>query len=117
MLPANNNQRITGHQKGVQAREVDSFQTDRKPQDPENGHLSVNALHGQEIELFRLNFNWRRKVDRVRQYPSRVTVVRPGPSARRDAKTQQIRQEGHAVRLVEYARNRASRGTGKRRDG
>ena len=26
--------------------EVDSFQTDRKPQDPENGHLSVNALHG-----------------------------------------------------------------------
>ena len=45
---------------------VDSFQTDRKPQDPENGHLSVNALYGQECELFRLNFNWRQKVDRVR---------------------------------------------------
>jgi hypothetical protein len=29
-------------------REVNSFQTDRKPQGPENGHLSVNALHGQE---------------------------------------------------------------------
>jgi len=56
-------------------------------------------------------------VDHVRQYPSRVTVVRLGPSVRRDAKTQQIRQKGHAVRLVEYARNRASRGTGKRLDG
>ena len=50
----------------MQAREVDSFQTDRKPQDPDNGHLSVNALNGQESELFRLIFNWRRKVDRVR---------------------------------------------------
>jgi hypothetical protein len=44
------------------------------------------------------------------------TVVRPGPSARRDAKTPQIRQKGHVVRLVEYERNRASRGTGKRSD-
>ena len=83
----------------------------------ENGHLSFNALHGQESDFFQLNFNWRRKVDRVRQYPSRVTVVRPGPRTKRDAKTQQIRQEGQAVRLVKYARNRASRGTGKRRDG
>ena len=38
-------------------------------------------------------------------------MVRPGPSARRDAKTPQIRQKGHVVRLVEYERNRASRGT------
>ena len=42
MLPANN-----------------SFQTDRKPQDPENGHLPVNALHCQESELYQLNFNRR----------------------------------------------------------
>ena len=67
--------------------------------------------------MVRLNFNWRRKVDRVRQYPSWFTVVRPGPSARRDTKTPQIRQKGHVVRLVEYERNRASRGTGKRLDG
>ena len=50
-------------------------------------------------------------MDSVRQYPSWYTVVRPGPSARRDAKTQQIRQKGHAVLSVEYERNRASRGT------
>ena len=49
----------------MQAWEVDSFQTDRKPQEPENGHLSVNALHGQERNLFQLNFNWIRKVGRV----------------------------------------------------
>jgi len=40
-------------------------------------------------------------------------VVRPGPSARRDAKSPQIRQKGQK----EYERNRASRGTGKRSDG
>ncbi len=44
-------------------------------------------------------------------------IPRPGPSARRDAKTPKIRQKGHVVRLVEYKRNRASRGTGKRSDG
>ena len=32
----------------VHAREVDYFQTERKLQDPENGHLSDNALHGQK---------------------------------------------------------------------
>ena len=52
----------------------ESFQTERKPQYPDNGHLSVNALNGQESELFRLNFDWRRKVDRVRYYQSRITV-------------------------------------------
>ena len=36
---------------------------------------------------------------------SRFTVVRLRPSATRDPKTPQIRQKGHAVRLVEYARN------------
>jgi hypothetical protein len=56
-------------------------------------------------------------VVRVRQYPSWFTVVRPGPNARRNAKTLEISQKGHVVRLVEYERNRASRGTEKRSDG
>ena len=50
----------------MQAQKVDSLQTDRKPQDPENGHLSVYALYGQESDFFRLNFNEKHKVDRVR---------------------------------------------------
>ena len=50
----------------MQAWEVDFFQTGRKPQHPENGHLSDVALNGQEKELFRLNLNWGRKIDRVR---------------------------------------------------
>ena len=62
VLPANNNQRITWHRKVVQTREVDSFQTYRKSQDPEHGQLSANSLNGQESEHFRLNFNWRQKL-------------------------------------------------------
>ena len=95
MLPANNNQRITWHE-GVQARLVDSFQIDRKPKIPENGHQSVNTLHGQESEIFWLKYNWRRKADRVRKYPLSVTVVGLRPSATKDSKTPQIRQKDHA---------------------
>lgn len=51
MLPANNNQCITWHRKYVQSRELYSFQTNRKQQDSENGHLSVNALHVQGNDL------------------------------------------------------------------
>ena len=66
MLSPNNNKRITWHRKGLHAHESDSFQNDRKSQDPENGHLSVNALHGQESKLIRPNLNCRQKEDRVR---------------------------------------------------
>ena len=51
-LPANTNQRITWHRKGVQAREVESFKTEQKPQDPYNCYLSVNARYGQEGNFF-----------------------------------------------------------------
>ena len=47
---------------------------------------------------------------------AKFTVVRLRPSARTDPKTPKICQKCHAVCLVEYARNCASRSTGKRRD-
>ena len=48
MLPANN--QSTLHEIG-KMRDADTFQTDRKPQDPKNGDLSVNAFHRKAKEL------------------------------------------------------------------
>ena len=60
-LAGHNNQRITWNRKGVQAWEVDSFQTNRKPEDQENGQTMLSAKNAN----FFFNFNWRRKVDRL----------------------------------------------------
>ena len=50
----------------MQLRDLDTFQTDRKQQDPKNGYLTVNAFRCQAKELLRLNLNWRLKDDSVR---------------------------------------------------
>ena len=96
-LNADSKQRITWNLKGVQSRDADSFQTDRKPLVPKNGYLSVDAFHRQAKKLLRLNFNWRLKDNRDRYYPSKVTVVGLRTSATRDHRTPQISQYCHAV--------------------
>ena len=42
-LNADSKQRITWNLKGVQSRDADSFQTDRKPLVPKNGYLSTKT--------------------------------------------------------------------------
>ena len=54
MLPENNNQRITWDRKGLQAREMDSFQTDRKPQGPENNTCQSMLSMAKKANFFDL---------------------------------------------------------------
>ena len=54
ILPENNNQRITWDRKGLQAREMDSFQTDRKPQGPENNTCQSMLSMAKKANFFDL---------------------------------------------------------------
>ena len=96
---------------------MDSFQTEVKPQDPENSHLPdqgspwprklnfVESILTGEEKWIAFDNNHRGlqwldsdKVPQGTQNPTNLP-------------------KGHDVRLEEFARNRASRSTGKQRDG
>ena len=73
MMPANDNQCISWHRKGVQARGWIPFKLTENHEIQRM--LICQSMLSMTKKLFHLNFNWRRKVDRVRQYQSRVTVI------------------------------------------